>query len=109
MIRRTASELVSVDSRWPLVLGWVAEASVDVEILPVEPPGRGTKEVEALQVTTHSVLGALAYHSGGVLIDRGWLKILGCGHDRCPWSIATMTIERGWGGDDGPPSAVAVG
>ena len=31
----------------------------------------------ALQVTTRSVLGGLAWHSGGVLLDHGWLRLLG--------------------------------
>jgi hypothetical protein len=42
----------------------------------------------ALQVTARSTLGALALHTGGVVIDHGWLRLLGGGHGRLP-SLAT--------------------
>lgn len=32
-----------------------------------------------LQVTTKSILGAIAYHTGGIFIQHGWLRILGSG------------------------------
>lgn len=32
-----------------------------------------------LQVTARSTLGAIALNSGGVLIDHGWLRVLGAG------------------------------
>jgi hypothetical protein len=37
-----------------------------------------------LQVTTRSALGALALNTGGVLIDHGWLRLLGGGYQTLP-------------------------
>jgi Protein of unknown function DUF2625 len=55
-------------------------------------PAAGQRALEALQVTTRSPLGAIAFHTGGVLIDRGWLRVLGAGCARLPRSI------DGWNG-----------
>jgi len=65
---------------------WAAAAPFDVEILPCEPAS-GQRAIEALQVSTRSPLGALALHSGGLLIDRGWLRVLGAGCPRLPRAI----------------------
>ena len=43
-----------------------------------------------LQITTGSHLGSVAYETGGILIDDGWLRILGSGHDRLNRNL------RGW-------------
>ena len=40
-----------------------------------------TQCLHRLQVTTRSVLGALAWESGGLLVDHGWLRLLGGGPD----------------------------
>lgn len=63
-----------------LLRHWAAAAEVPVEILP--PSARRTEVLVALHVTTRSPLGALAYDTGGVLVDNGWLRFLGSGHPR---------------------------
>jgi len=70
----------------------------------------GRRQIEALQVTARSVLGALAFHTGGLLIDHAWVRVLGCGHPRCSLSIRSATALLGWAGDEGfPPPGVVVG
>jgi hypothetical protein len=44
----------------------------------------GEQCIYRLQVTARSVLGALALNTGGLLIDSGWLRILGGGADGLP-------------------------
>jgi len=61
---------------WPLVSRWIDEAANDVTVLPVEEPA-GRAALEALGVTERSVLGALAVHTGGLLVDHGWLRVHG--------------------------------
>ncbi|MBK9577976.1 MAG: DUF2625 family protein [Fibrobacteres bacterium] len=39
-------------------------------------------ELVQLQVTTRSPMGAIVYETGGILVDHGWLRILGSGHPR---------------------------
>ncbi|WP_073086007.1 DUF2625 domain-containing protein [Chitinophaga jiangningensis] len=66
---------------WPLVLEWISSATNPVEILPADTARAGATLYE-LQVTTRSPMGAIVYSSGGILIDHGWIRILGSGHDR---------------------------
>lgn len=72
-------------------------------------PMESESELHSCQVTVGSVLGAMAYHTGGVLVDLGWLKILGARSNGCPWSISRLTENLGWSRGEDPPSAVAVG
>ena len=66
---------------WTLVQDWIGNARNKVEVLPVDK----VKAKDALfktQVTTRSPMGAIVYSSGGLLVDGGWMRILGSGHDR---------------------------
>jgi hypothetical protein len=61
---------------WPDLQRLVGKALVTVEILaPDEATSRRT--LEQLQVTTASYLGAVVVHTGGLLIDHGWLRVYG--------------------------------
>jgi len=71
-----------------LVREWAVAAPFDVEILPCEPTA-GRRALEALQVSTRSPLGALAFHTGGLLIDHGWMRVLGGGCELLPRAIDT--------------------
>lgn len=85
---RSVSELASVAApAWPDLGVAIDTGSADVRVLSVEP-AKAEQTLHALQVTTGSVLGALAYHCGGILIDHGWIRMLGGGTDRLP-SLAT--------------------
>jgi hypothetical protein len=52
-----------------------------VEILPCERL-RAEKALVHTQVTTRSLMGAIVYETGGLLIDNGWIRILGSGCGR---------------------------
>lgn len=66
---------------WELVSDWIKEAKNKVEILPKEQ-----KDAELAlyntQVTTRSPMGAIIYETGGILIDNGWIRILGSGNEK---------------------------
>lgn len=70
-----------------LVREWLTEASNPVEVLDCEA-GAGDETLLALQVTTRSPMGALAHDTGGLLVDHGWVRVLGAGCPRLPRSIA---------------------
>ncbi len=76
---RPVNELIDqTDSGWKLVKEWTNAAKNKVEILPADPQ----KAKDALyytQVTTSSPMGAIIYKTGGILIDNGWIRILGSG------------------------------
>jgi len=78
---RRIDQLINLqESSWPNILNWVDSAKNTVEILAVDT----TKAREALfntQVTTRSPMGAIVYNCGGILIDHGWIRILGSGDD----------------------------
>jgi Protein of unknown function DUF2625. len=79
---RTLQELVNTeDPGWPIVKKWIDQAKNKVEILPCERQ-RAEKSLIHAQVTTRSLMGAIIYETGGLLIDNGWIRILGSGSDR---------------------------
>ena len=77
---RSVDELINTsDPGWTFVKMWIDSAKNKVEILPVDT----AKAKEALyktQVTTRSPMGAIIYMTGGLLIDGGWIRILGSGN-----------------------------
>ena len=69
---------------------------------------RGKGVLWRLQVTARSYLGALALHSGGVMAEHGWFRLLGGGS---PY-LADLAIANGLGepGEGaGPPPYLLVG
>jgi Protein of unknown function DUF2625 len=87
-MRRSLSELVNLSEPGiELVRQWMMSAANAIELLPCERRA-GEETLSALQVTTRSPMGAIAYETGGILVDRGWLRILGAGSPRLPRSIA---------------------
>lgn len=96
------------DPGWPLVQQWVKEARNRVEVLP--PPDDATREraLVATQVTTRSPMGSIIYESGGILVDDGWLRILGSGHPRLPRSVANWNFGRSFSVPGARPEFVLV-
>jgi hypothetical protein len=104
MPRRSLTELLdTTDPAWPLVRSWVGEATNPVEVLPASDPARDEALV-ALQVTTRSPMGAVVHETGGLLVDHGWLRVLGSGHPRLPRSLPDWNRGRSWvDPDESPP------
>lgn len=74
------------DPGWVIVQDWIKTAKNKVEILPVD----AIKAKDALyktQVTTHSTMGAIVYMTGGLLVDDGWIRILGSGNSKFDRSL----------------------
>lgn len=79
---RKVHELIDLNEpAWPLIRSWIAASDRRVEVLP-SARDRAEPTLLALQVTTRSALGALALETGGILVDDGWLRLLGSGNDR---------------------------
>lgn len=96
MSRRTLDDLIdTADPAMPLLRQWLAEASRPFDLLP--PSGNRDDVLVGLQVTTRSPMGAIAYETGGLLIDHGWLRILGSGHPRLGRSIVEWNHGRSLG------------
>jgi hypothetical protein len=80
------------DPALPLIEAWASQASLPVELLP--PSADRDAVLLELQVTTRSPLGAMAHGSGGILVDGGWLRLLGSGHPRLGRNLAVWNRER---------------
>ena len=84
---RSLQELSAVDEpAWPTLASWIAAASIPVEVLDADETQRATALVET-QVTLRSPVGAVIYQTGGILVDSGWLRILGSGSPKLPRSL----------------------
>jgi uncharacterized protein DUF2625 len=87
--QRSLEQLTAVeDPVWPMIRAWIADARQVVEVLPADRAQAETTLL-ALQVTTRSPMGALALETGGILVDHGWLRLLGSGHARLPDTLLT--------------------
>lgn len=104
---RTAEELMAVaEPAWPHLQRELMAAEGVLEILPVAPE-LGRECLFRLQVTARSRLGALALHTGGLLLDYGWLRVFGGGApDMWFPSIAEVNGLDGTPGEAPPSFAV---
>ncbi len=105
---RTIEQLVDTkDPAWPGLARLFATAHNRCEVLPRDP-ARADAALLALQVSTHATLGALAHGCGGVLVDGGWLRLLGGGSERLPRDLGTWNLPPEHGGKPRLPGAMLV-
>lgn len=81
------------DPGWPILKEWIQKASNKVQILPTTR-SRGEAALLSTQVTTRSMMGAIVYETGGLLIDDGWIRILGAGCDEMKRSIPDWNLGK---------------
>lgn len=77
---RPLSELINTkEPAWTDFLKqMITDAKNHVEILPKDVE-KADSALYKSQVTTRSPMGAIVYETGGLLIDHGWIRILGSG------------------------------
>jgi len=71
----------------------VGRAANQVDVL--SPAATAGADLHRLQVTVRSTLGAVAYETGGLLIDHGWVRLLGAGSDRLGRSLVSWNLTCG--------------
>lgn len=69
---------MSAEGPWDTFSKWIAEAGARALLLPVEAD-RSRQNAQALGVTERSSLWAMATNVGAILIDDGWVRVLGGG------------------------------
>lgn len=85
--KRELKELINTDDPgWNLVKQWIGEATNKVDILPKDN-ARADSALYQTQVTTRSPMGAVVYETGGILVDNGWIRILGSGSSKLDRSL----------------------
>lgn len=76
---RPLEQLINeTESGWPLVQEWINKAKNKVQVLPSDA-NRAKDALYKTQVTTRSPMGTIIYSTGGLLVDHGWIRILGSG------------------------------
>ena len=61
-----------------------------------------------MQLPTRSPLGAIVYETGGVLIDYGWLRILGSGNEKLPRGLFDWNFGKTFKQSGEQPSYLLV-
>ena len=89
------------------MLEWVRSATNKVEILPRDPE-RAKQALYEAQVTTRSPMGAIVYESGGILVDDGWIRILGSGSPRLGRSLMAWNVGKSMDQTGETPSFLLV-
>ena len=102
MTARSLHELFAAgEPAWPVVHEWILTAKNPVEILvPVE--AQREQALLETQVTLRSPMGAIVYHTGGLLIDYGWIRVLGSGCPRLSRSLPNWNRGRSRDETDNP-------
>jgi hypothetical protein len=106
---RTLTELI--DNKEPgieVVREWIRKTKTHVEVLNVDRTA-GEKALLALQVTSRSPMGAIALETGGLLIDHGWVRVLGGGNARLPRPVQVWNRLDGNNTKLRLPGAMLVG
>ncbi|WP_433590131.1 DUF2625 family protein [Pseudomonas koreensis] len=80
------------DPALPIIEKMLEEAVLNFQLLP--PSAENGRVISGLQVTTKSTLGAIAFETGGLLIDHGWLRVLGSGHPQLPRNLLDWNNGR---------------
>lgn len=105
---RSVDQLIdSTHPGWTVLKQWMDSAKNKVEVLPVDT----SKAKEALyktQVTTRSIMGAIVYRTGGILIDNGWIRILGSGSDKMQRTLPDWNKGKAFKEFGDPPAFILV-
>ena len=80
-------------SSWPGIKEWAKSAKNKVEILTAEEKA-AENALYKTQVSTRSSLGAVIYMSGGILIDNGWIRILGAGNEKLKRTLPDWNLGK---------------
>lgn len=77
---KSVEELIDKkDPAWANVEDWIKTAKNKVEVIPVDAV-KAKETLYKTQVSTHSSMGAIVFMTGGLLVDDGWIRILGSGN-----------------------------
>jgi Protein of unknown function DUF2625 len=81
-------------SAWDEVSSLVGVAPYPVTVLAPDSQ-RAAQCLNRLGITTHSWLGAVISNTGGLLVDHGWLRVLGSGTNTLPDILVDADATQG--------------
>ncbi|MCM3040012.1 DUF2625 domain-containing protein [Paenibacillus motobuensis] len=77
--RKPIEELIDAENdSWAELSEMLKNSANTCRIIPAELDA-AKETLYALQVSTRSYLGSIAYRTGGILFDEGWITLLGAG------------------------------
>lgn len=86
---KPVNELINTkEPGWDLVQEWIKESSNPITVLPKDN-ARAERALYHTQVSTRSPMGAIVYETGGLLVDHGWIRVLGSGHEKLDRELPT--------------------
>ena len=100
-------ELLDKNSAWLILRDWFTQAKNHYEILASYSEDAAVALV-GMQLPTRSALGAIVYETGGVLIDHGWLRILGSGNEKLPHGLFDWNFGKTFKQSGEQPSYLLV-
>nr|WP_315238970.1 DUF2625 family protein [uncultured Flavobacterium sp.] len=93
---RSIEELINEnDSGWPFVTEWIKLAKNKVEILSVDKQ-KAKDALYKTQITTRSPMGSIVFETGGILVDNGWIRILGSGSEKLKRNLPEWNLGKGF-------------
>ena len=105
---RSIDELINrTDPGWNRVKQWIDSAKNPVEILPADTL-KSKEELYKIQVTTRSPMGAIIFMTGGLLVDHGWIRILGSGSLKLTRSLPEWNKEKTINGSGEAPPCLLI-
>lgn len=79
---RELKELINKDEDGiKLIMAWKNAAKNRIQILANDSL-RSNEALFNTQISTRSPMGAIVFHTGGILIDNGWIRIYGSGSEK---------------------------
>jgi hypothetical protein len=81
------------DSAWINIDGWINNPHNKVEVLPSDT-GRAKSCIFNININPTSSLAAMIWRTGGVLVDNGWVRILGAGSTKLDRSVFDWNKEK---------------
>lgn len=79
---RELKELINKDEdAIKLIMAWKNAAKNRIQILANDSL-RSNEALFNTQISTRSPMGAIVFHTGGILIDNGWIRIYGSGSEK---------------------------
>lgn len=105
---RTLNELINTkEPGWDLVQEWISAGSNPIDILPKEQ-ARAEQALYQTQVTTRSPMGAIIYETGGLLVDHGWIRVLGSGHAKLDRTLPGWNEGKSFTRSGGQPGFLLI-
>lgn len=102
------TDLINLEKTgWQLINEWLKEAENKYELLP-KNSNRAEIELVNTQVTTRSPMGAVIYETGGILIENGWLRILGSGSQKLDRGLSEWNKRKTFENYGEPPTYLLV-